>query len=487
MNSENFRVLPNGDIQTRADESSEWVTVVALSSTSQPDIMIWPPPGNGLSGPAPRRSAVTTSEMNENRALREQADLIGLLGDEALLLEARLAQFQAEEQIKEREKATAAVAVPMHANEAVEAKKAAKTDYPHFDEYRQWLNDEIHFMHKTLVDLYGDENVSIDDKVVKFTETEKNMINREYSSTRKNVNSFSLDLKNLLNKISVEFVVKFPEINITNSSRQKHTIRDLYIVMQITCLMRFQGSFRGLRGIKSLAEYHTNYGHSHMSRGAAPNGTQQFCLGSTEFSNLVHRLVSEPYDRLRFELFVIQLKDYLAWESLEGGPYCRIGEIRVEGNRRQNRFQAPDATQLNNYYKLFLQKYSDTDIQIEDNGYNLLIKINKDRDLWDKITSITPQVHRLPYDDVRGTTYEPPPDESHLWNDINSINRQLIGQNFGVKFKGLDIKTQLEVPAKPKEEDKKTYMAHESVLNHIAQQLETRLNEQLQNEFCKVS
>ncbi len=422
---------------------------------------------------------VSDISLSDQETLQNQADMLALFGDEALLLETRLQQFQAEEKIKAKEKAERAVQVQASPDEKVASKVAKKTGLESFDKYQQWLIDGIHEMHESLIGLYGIDNVSIEEKY-KFSEYEKRMINDENTSR---ADRFSSDVRSLLGREAVQFVILFPEIHITNSKGNKHTIRDLYISLHITCMLRFQGGFRGLRGKKSLSEHHSAYGHSHMSRGSAPNGTQGFCLGHTDFSTLVAKLTSDPFDINRFELFAVQLKDYLAWESLEGGPYVRISEIKLNDSR-SNGLQLPSQTNLASIYTSFLRKFENVDIQVEDTGYNLIIKVNKDKDFWDKVTSVTPEVYRFPYDAVKGITYQPPPDESHLYNQIVSLNKQLINQEFGLKFKGLNVKTQIEVPVKP-EEDKKDYMAHESVKNYIATQLEAKFNEHLQNEFCK--
>lgn len=414
--------------------------------------------------------------------LMTEAELISLLGDDAGLLQARLDQFLAQQKIAE-EAAKSKPAKAVSASKPTEPEKVKSTGLEHYDAYRQWLADELHFIKETLEGHYPDR-VDIQENVA-FSASEKKLINDGFEQHGVNFANYSLEMRMALQRAAIQVIIHFPEIVISNSRRLKHTIRDLYIIINMGANLQFCSRFNGFRAKKSYAEYLTGYGHSHMNSGGAPAGAQQFCLGETEFARLVDGFRNAKWDRVRFEMFAIQLQDYLSWESLEGGPYCRIENIRLDPDSSRNRFQPPNNNHLRMYYNEFLKKYPDVDIQIEDNGYNLLIKVPKTREFWNKVTAITSTPHQRPYDEVKACTYDENQDESHLWQRINQENRTLISRNYGLKFKGVDLKTQLEVPNKPEEKEEVIKMAHESVMEHIAAELEKKLNEHLQDEFSR--
>jgi hypothetical protein len=425
-------------------------------------------------------SSSVSDTRTEEQILQDQALLLELLGDEGAVLISRMEQHEATERIEAERKEKAA--------KQAAAKKEARQTAPKstsglefFDAYQQWLQEELDFVESTLEAIYpGNVDVQVNNP---FSQADKEDINASFRSANKDVTRMSGTGHAVVRSKKVaDVIIKFPEVVISNSHRKSHTIKDLYIHIQLSGVLRFMDSFRGIRATKTYAEYCSRYGHSHMQSSDLPTHTSQFCLGSTDFSNLVSGLMQNNWNRLMFEMYAIQLIDYLKWESLEGGPYAKLEEIRTSSQRR--RFQPPNSTTLSGYYTNYVKKYPASDINVEDNGHALKISVTKDTAFWDRVTAITDSSHRLAYNPTKGETYEESSDDSEFYNEISRINRDMISRSTGLKFKGVPIKVQLEVQGATNKKEEKEYKAHESVRDYIATTLETQLNEHFQNEFC---
>lgn len=131
-----------------------------------------------------------------------------------------------------------------------------------------------------------------------------------------------------------QIIVLFPEIRINNSRRNTHIIKDLYVKIDINMVLGARVGDRvsnislyGRRGMLSDEEYRSNYGHSHFS-GNGIERWSDFCLGSSDFSMIVHTMKFSLTEEDWMLLF-LSLENYVSWESLEGGPYRKIAEISL--------------------------------------------------------------------------------------------------------------------------------------------------------------
>ena len=133
--------------------------------------------------------------------------------------------------------------------------------------------------------------------------------------------------------ITLEFIIHFPSILITNSNNNRHTITDLYIKLDPSTREGFTFSnFRGRRMSATKEEIYTQYSHSHLSTRPYIVGMDKafdwrtFCLGESEINQAL-TLLSSRYTEGIFKLFLYQLTEYLKWESLEGVPYNKMSRI----------------------------------------------------------------------------------------------------------------------------------------------------------------
>lgn len=166
------------------------------------------------------------------------------------------------------------------------------------------------------------------------------------------------------------FVVRYPEVVITNTAEETHTLRDLYykfdiisnigikttlrhndegqldIVQQrrssfqhtifnVTTDLRlelspalFNTALDGARSTVSTIEFLRGYAHSHLNTRSHTNFTTFLgcCLGSGEICMTLNMLRSNITREL-MTLFLFQLDAYAKWESNEGGPYIRINSL----------------------------------------------------------------------------------------------------------------------------------------------------------------
>lgn len=140
-----------------------------------------------------------------------------------------------------------------------------------------------------------------------------------------------------------DVIVHFPEIEITNSNKKSHIIRDLYVKVHISTNVDddyededdLEGlhivtiGLDGMRTTYTLPEADKNYNHSHLSCGGFCQWST-FCLGKSDFTILIANLSLDPVEE-QWQMFFLALDKYVRWESIEGGPYARLEEI---GNSR---------------------------------------------------------------------------------------------------------------------------------------------------------
>lgn len=139
--------------------------------------------------------------------------------------------------------------------------------------------------------------------------------------------------------------IHFPEVHMTNSKNQKHTIYDLFVRIPMTANGReITGSIEGRRMTISPSEVLAGYRHSHLR--PMELRFSPFCLGDTHNADMVQDMIGGGIKEDQFFLFLHQLEPYVAWESLEGGPYNRMeglggGARSLQNSARRPSFQNP--------------------------------------------------------------------------------------------------------------------------------------------------
>lgn len=120
----------------------------------------------------------------------------------------------------------------------------------------------------------------------------------------------------------------FPLITIRNNKGRSHVIKDFYLNMYLDKNFRVSSNLMGKRGTVTLEEWQKGYGHSHMNGGIA-NNWGSMCLGSgTPLVNMFSILAdSANFNLDNMTALMLLIKGYVEWESLEGGPYKKIGDL----------------------------------------------------------------------------------------------------------------------------------------------------------------
>jgi hypothetical protein len=180
------------------------------------------------------------------------------------------------------------------------------------------------------------------------------------------------------------FIVYFPIKHVQNSSGRQHTIYDVYLKVDIS----YQNTFRqkylsdfakyfskflensnsnpcfslvsGTRTKASQEEYSSSYVFSHFSRGF--DEWRNTCLGE----GLLSKYRNIPISSEEFAIsYCVALENYLSWESLEGGPYIKISDIRS------------NSTTENVLYSVFREKMIKSLMANKFN--NLILDINRNK------------------------------------------------------------------------------------------------------------
>jgi hypothetical protein len=143
------------------------------------------------------------------------------------------------------------------------------------------------------------------------------------------------------------FLIRFPEITITNSENKFHTIKELFYMFTLSFAQTdhdvedyyrvksyYPASPLGVRGEITAIENYCNYFHSHLSGSEIKShemiyNPTEFCTGSNEL-NYLEAILREGFDANIFNLYLLTVGSYVRWESIEGRPYRYIKNI-VEG------------------------------------------------------------------------------------------------------------------------------------------------------------
>ena len=135
------------------------------------------------------------------------------------------------------------------------------------------------------------------------------------------------------------FKVLYPEIEITNTNKEKHTIKNLVVVFSLKWDSSFKkwkiNKMTGLRLTLSYLELNKLYPHSHLSSTSLTSNfksmtSSKFCLGSSTLGMSIAEYNTESdkeQSNLVLEGILYTLDTYVTWESLEGVPHNYIRNL----------------------------------------------------------------------------------------------------------------------------------------------------------------
>lgn len=141
-------------------------------------------------------------------------------------------------------------------------------------------------------------------------------------------------------------VIHYPELKVTNKLNKSIHITDMYVKFRINQKgdMNKRG-LEGRRGSFTELQLEKNYSHSHLPS-SATTGFTNFCLGSgTDITMSMMMLYEQVLNKNKeevpnvFNLFLLNLKAYLQYESLEGGPYIRMSTLTDSAATKSSVFE----------------------------------------------------------------------------------------------------------------------------------------------------
>lgn len=153
-------------------------------------------------------------------------------------------------------------------------------------------------------------------------------------------------------------VIHFDSVTIYNSENNYITIRDIYVkfwLCQEGKLVMRQGAYLfGIRSSGSMAEAISKYVHSHLPKTEWDAMCwNAFCLGNGAIDQTTRDLAYH-FNPLTIELFCLQLKAYLAWESIEGTPFIQMAEVYEVDNLSANSLKEYTEEEVKFIWELFL-------------------------------------------------------------------------------------------------------------------------------------
>lgn len=286
-------------------------------------------------------------------------------------------------------------------------------------------------------------------------------------------------------------VLYFPEVIIRNSVNEKHTIKDTYIRLTFKLSEKYNLDDVGIRrATYTYAEYQSAYIHSHVSGSSSTmltSYTSSICLGSTAVASQ-RTLLSARFDPSTYVNFLWLLKNWISWESVEGGPYRYMRKNKITTSRPVIDFYL-NARQV--IQRLF-REHALPDLKI--NSIYLNDRLDQIRDsvsgIFDgefvKVNNQNLENAIKPFTDLVGTykenRFELIANAPISKTTIDQINRTAIP----FKFKDKTITPKIDytgIEDSQKPIDKSMLKVHPSLVDAVAYELDELLNKLIDEEF----
>lgn len=301
----------------------------------------------------------------------------------------------------------------------------------------------------------------------------------------RSVGHFPQDLKNYTSPF--RFIIRFPEITISNSKGKKRVIKELYVKVLLKHDCKFRTHLTGLRTLLSKEEYHARYWHSHLAGCDLRRiDWSHFCLGSGEITQVLS-LLSQKFDEVNFTMFCIHLNNYVRWESIEGSPYYHMENVSAAGmgtvpslysdainngsNLLKSYIFSEDSTWIKNNLKFSVTGSSisiETTPEVE--KWAATIFLGLDKNSLDKIRRGTAANSLVCLKDTAGNPVSATPRNGGSWDTINHQTTPVF------KFKGEDKYFKVEEETEKVKTDK---YAHPQIMQELCRKLS--------REFTKVA
>lgn len=237
-----------------------------------------------------------------------------------------------------------------------------------------------------------------------------------------------LDARNdylLSSDYKYRLTINFPEFTITNSRKNSHFIKDMFIAIHFNHEFVIYPQLLGRRGTLTLEEWQSSYGHSHMRTGN--NDWSNMCLGdsSTPIAQALQETsLLRKFDENGIRKVLALLHGYIIWESLEGTPYIQMTNV----SRKNTSLPTASTMSINRTYmnltRYLLQDNIQKNINLKLSTVNNFNRFIFDRNEVEKILSnpdITPS-NLMVYKSTDGTYVNLGIDIERTKRDIQTIN-----------------------------------------------------------------
>jgi hypothetical protein len=132
-----------------------------------------------------------------------------------------------------------------------------------------------------------------------------------------------------------QVVVHYPEITITNSLEEFHTVRDLFVRYRFHISSFGELYLDGIAvrrttfDINELAyDNESTYVHSHVKSCKVDRWNSGLCFGSTDLSIRINTFKNNGMSIGNITPLFVAMDNYFSWESIEGAPYKKMAVYR---------------------------------------------------------------------------------------------------------------------------------------------------------------
>lgn len=334
---------------------------------------------------------------------------------------------------------------------------------------------------KKLVMTFGEENVQI----TKIDEEYVHRRLREVGYTDANVsgienNRFEVSIRTITAMYHI--IVRVPELTIRNSRGNSTVIRDMFVRIQVHPDGRLYGTLEGVVTTFTKAQARMGYMHSHLHttiRGLTnPPSFGGFCLGQGHITQVI-ALLQTKFDEVNFQMFCLHIRNFLEWESLEGVPYCRMGDIGESNANASLRLPVIPATTLSTISDMMRKEFYKLDpevskklISIHPDTYEIYVEQTEDLEKWIAGTILLRQaaivIMNIPLDILLAVKNN---SGTYFRYTAESGNLSVSGQTV-LNFRGEDIKIKI---IDNEQNLKSTRYAHPQITEQLCRKLSTDL------------
>lgn len=344
--------------------------------------------------------------------------------------------------------------------------------------YIEWVVPQIEYIKDALKSCYGDEyqfEVTKNSSFLLWL-SRNNGISEQDNKSKLGTYKRGIIDSDIKSMCAYTIIIHYPQLEITNSRGGKQVMNDMYIKIQLNPFLTglYNTYFMGMRTTYTFAEFSSQYNFSHLHSSPSSFVWDYFCLGDTDFA-IMSRSLAVEFEANKFELFLHQLGSYLSWESLEGGPYKKIGEIHASGSSSEVSISATDKLI---YYNRYLELGHVPTIEIKSNPYQYCVNVVIDDSLREAITGVTEDKHKQYWN--ASTKVATNRVINNRRDQIEDYKRRYNKVLF--KFNGKDIKFEIN-DLKEEKDDDKAKIAHESIIKYIIDKLNVTLNKNIKDEY----